>query len=173
VKGKPLVFISACLGFAPCRYDGKKEKFPLPKPYRKRIKFLPFCPEEAIGLGTPRLPIRIIQRGKRQRLIQPETGLDLTRRIKEWSEGFLKEIESLKAKNNSCAIGFLLKSGSPSCALRDAKIYSAPEGKRFIKKGSGFFGRVVLKRFKNYPIFDERELKLKGRGIFLKLLEGR
>lgn len=164
-KGGKIV-ISACLGFAFCRYDGRKDKFPLPENLKRKIKFLPICPEKEIGLGIPRLPIRIIEKEGERRLIQTKTGLDLTAKIKRWREDFLKKRKGIS--------GFILKSGSPSCAVYDAKIYPELKGKRFLKKGQGFFTEGILKKFPKCLVIDEKKLKVAGwKRWFKKISEGK
>lgn len=173
-KKKPKIVISACLGFAFCRYDGGKDKFPFPGNIKSKIKFLPVCPEKGIGLGVPRLPIRIVQKkaegGKRKaesglRLIQTKTGLDLTSKIKKWRKDFLKKIKGVS--------GFVLKSGSPCCAVCDAKVYSEGKGRRVLKKGKGFFAEEILKKFPKEAVIDEKRLKVIGWKEWLKSLEGK
>ncbi|MEO0098744.1 MAG: DUF523 domain-containing protein [candidate division WOR-3 bacterium] len=160
------IVISACLGFAFCRYDGGRDKFPFPGNLKRKITFLPVCPEKEMGLGIPRFPIRIVEKGKRRRLIQLKTGLDLTRKIKKWREDFLKKLKGIS--------GFVLKSGSPSCAVSDAKIYSELKGKRVLRKGQGFFTEGVLKKFPKNLVIDEKRLQVIGWKKWLKSIgEGR
>ncbi|MCK5363731.1 MAG: DUF523 domain-containing protein, partial [Gammaproteobacteria bacterium] len=51
------VGISSCLLGQPVRYDGgHKRNSLLVDELGKYFEYLPFCPEVAIGLGTPRSP---------------------------------------------------------------------------------------------------------------------
>jgi len=69
--------------------------------------------------------------------------------------------------------GFILKSRSPSCGTRDAKIYSGAEEDTSIAKGGGFFGGAALRKFPHLAVEDERRLKnLKIRARFLEKLFG-
>lgn len=54
--------------------------------------------------------------------------------------------------------GFLLKNRSPSCALKDAKVYAHSEGGGVVGKGAGLFARLVEERFPLLPKEDEGRL---------------
>jgi uncharacterized protein YbgA (DUF1722 family) len=54
--------------------------------------------------------------------------------------------------------GFILKSRSPSCGLKEVKIHAASDKPGGIGKGSGFFGRAVSERHPLLPIEDEGRL---------------
>ena len=59
--------------------------------------------------------------------------------------------------------GFLLKSRSPSCGIKDTKIYTDPadpeKGQAMpVEKGSGLFAAAVLERFGDRAIEDEGRL---------------
>jgi uncharacterized protein YbbK (DUF523 family) len=65
---EPILLVSKCLEFDNCRYDGNRLNSPLVYKLQKFVKFIPVCPEVAIGLGTPRTPIRMINVEKDLRL---------------------------------------------------------------------------------------------------------
>ncbi len=111
---KPKIIISKCLEFDACRYDGQIINNQYIKKLKKHIEFITVCPEVEIGMGTPRLPIKIIESSKGKQLFQPETGKNYLRKMKKFSNEFLNE------KNVD---GFILKSKSPSCGVNTAKIY--------------------------------------------------
>ena len=54
---------------------------------KPHVEFLPVCPEVEIGLGVPRPPIRLVQ-GTPVRLVQPDTGRDLTAEMQAFPENF-------------------------------------------------------------------------------------
>ena len=72
------------------------------------MNFIAVCPEEEIGLGTPRDPIRLVDREGSKRLVQPKTGKDVTDEMIIYSE-------NQSAKFGSKIDGFILKDRSPSC----------------------------------------------------------
>ena len=55
--------------------------------------------------------------------------------------------------------GFLLKSRSPSCGLKDVKIYHGTHPDSGSGRGAGLFGSAVQERFAGYPAEDEGRLK--------------
>jgi uncharacterized protein YbbK (DUF523 family) len=54
---RPVVVISKCFEFEPCRYDGEVIPFPWRDRLKPYVRFVPVCPEVGIGLGIPRDPI--------------------------------------------------------------------------------------------------------------------
>ncbi len=146
---RPRVVVSKCLGFESCKYDGGMNDSTAVDGLRPRVDFLPICPEVEIGLGVPRSPIDLVSSKPLPRLMDQESGEDFTDRMTSFADSFLGSIEEVD--------GFILKSASPSCALRDAKIYTK-QG-RVIALGPGLFGNAVLKRFSHSALADEKELK--------------
>jgi uncharacterized protein YbgA (DUF1722 family)/uncharacterized protein YbbK (DUF523 family) len=114
------------------------------------VEFIPVCPEVGVGLGVPREPIRIVKEDDGLKLIQPATGLDLTERMNLFSQRFLDGLPEVD--------GFILKSKSPSSAMKDAKIYLSTDKVSPLGKGPGFFGGAVVDRFGYLAVEDERRL---------------
>ncbi|HEX7320880.1 MAG TPA: DUF523 domain-containing protein [bacterium] len=162
---RPVVCVSKCLGFAPCRYNGSIVRDGFVRKLKKRVKFITCCPEVEISLGVPRDPIRIVSVKGGYRLVQPATGLDVTKRMEKKCREILGALPVVD--------GFILKSRSPSCGLRDVKIYATPDSAVPAGKGTGFFARAVVKRFPELPIEDENRLKIyRCRERFLTKLFG-
>jgi uncharacterized protein YbgA (DUF1722 family)/uncharacterized protein YbbK (DUF523 family) len=115
------------------------------------VDFSPVCPEVEIGLGIPRPPIRIVEAGGKQRLVQPETGRDVTHEMRTFAGTFLDA--------KAGAAGFILKSRSPSCGIKDVKIHAGVAGDAPVSKGVGLFAGEVLRRFGGLAIEDEGRLR--------------
>ena len=147
---KPVIVVSKCIEFEPVRYDGQMISSELVKSLKPHVHFIPVCPEVGIGLGVTRETLRIVKRGEILKLIQPATGLDLTSKMKRFSKEFLDALPEVD--------GFILKSKSPSSAMKDAKIYPKLEKASPIGRGPGFFGGEVLKKFAHVAVEDERRL---------------
>ncbi len=147
---KPIVVVSKCIEFAPVRWDGRIISSGLVKQLKNHLDFKPVCPEVEIGLGVPRETLRIVKIGQELRLLQPATGLDLTEKMQRFSKDFL---DSLKEVD-----GFILKSGSPSSAIKDARIYPSIGKVAVIGRGPGFFGKAVLERYPQVASEDEKRL---------------
>ncbi|MCS7287047.1 MAG: DUF523 and DUF1722 domain-containing protein [Anaerolineae bacterium] len=147
---EPRIVVSKCLGFEPCRYDGSIILDPIVNSLREWVEFIPVCPEVEIGLGVPRPPVRLVWIAGEVRLLQPVTGLDLTEKMQAFAASFLDGLPPVD--------GFILKSRSPSCGLRDVKIYSAAEKVPPVRAGMGVFGGAVKARFPDIPVEDEGRL---------------
>lgn len=154
---KPRVVVSKCLGFESCRYNGQIISSDEVKEMKDHIEFITVCPESDIGLGVPSDPIRLVRDGEKQRLMQPNTGRDVTSEMENYCADFLE--------GKSDVDGFILKSKSPSCGLKETKIYAAIDNPAPVGRGPGFFGDAVLKyhpkkaietegRLRNYQIRD-------------------
>ena len=146
---KPKIIISKCLEFDACRYDGQLINNKYIKKLKDFIDFNPICPEVEIGMGVPRKPVHIINDAKKNLLYQKETGQEFSTKMNSFSDEYILKIGTVD--------GFILKSGSPSCGIKSAKIYSkktpAPIG-----KGSGLFASKIIKKFPNHPKEEEKRL---------------
>jgi len=147
---KPIVVISRCIEFEPVRWNAQMISSEFVKKLKPYVDFIPVCPEVEIGLGVPRETLRIISRNSELRLIQSATNLDFTEKMREFANRFLDSLSEVD--------GFILKSGSPTSAFKDARVYPSTTKSAPIARGSGFFGREVLQRFSHLAIEDERRL---------------
>ncbi len=143
--------VSRCLGFEACRFDGSVLRDRLVELLEPHVQFVDLCPEAQIGLGTPRLPVRLVQIGKELKLLQPGTDTDATPAMRRFIAEFLPDAGEVE--------GFLLKSRSPSCGISDVKLYATTERAAAIGKGAGMFGAAVLENFPNAAIEDEGRLR--------------
>ena len=147
---KPRVVVSKCLGFAPCRYDGSMIADERVRRMKGRVEFVPVCPEMEIGLGCPRDPIRVVLIRGREHLVQPSIGRDVTAAMRRFAETFLGGLDR--------ADGFILKSRSPSCGIRDVKVYAGADAEEPLRQGAGLFAAAVLRRFSDAAVEDDERL---------------
>lgn len=147
---RPNLILSRCLELKSCRYNGHMIRDQVVAALLPYINVIPVCPEEEIGLGTPRDPIRIVRDGQGNKLIQPATGSDITERMEQFANCYVSDLKDLD--------GAILKSRSPSCGIRDTKIYPKAEESTTSGRGAGFFARQVRQQFPNFPIADEGRL---------------
>jgi len=160
---RPTIVVSKCIEFAQCRYNGLMVSSDVVKALMPYVDFVPVCAEVEIGLGVPRDPIRIASSAGGLRLLQPSTGADVTDVMVRFASSFLDSL--------SVVDGFILKSRSPSCGIKDVKIFRGVEKEAAVGKGSGFFGAAVLARFPLFPVEDEgRLLNFRIREHFLASL---
>ena len=141
MTARPVVVISRCIDFDSCRYNGQVIRASLREKLEPLVELRPICPELEIGLGVPRDPVVLERHEDGVHMVQPSTGRDLTREMTGFSERFLDSLDTVD--------GFILKSRSPSCAIRE------PGPGLSI----GLFALHVLERFPEVPIEDEVALQ--------------
>ncbi|MGL4850462.1 MAG: YbgA family protein [Clostridium sp.] len=150
---KPNIIISKCLNNHPCRYNGESSNSKLVSKLNPFINIIEVCPEEGIGLNTPRNPIRLVQKNKKILLIEPKTLKNYTSLMTEFANESCINLESKHPH------GFIFKTKSPSCALHDANIYSdETKGACAIRKSSGLYSSAIKTYFPTLPIEDEGRL---------------
>jgi uncharacterized protein YbbK (DUF523 family) len=124
-----------------------------------KAELVPVCPEVEIGLGVPRKSINLVKDKNGVRVIQDETGLDLSEEMVSYSQGYLRFIGKVDA--------FVLKSKSPSCGMGTTKIH---EGESY-SLGSGVFAVFAEKLFPDAVLVDEKFMEEKGVEALLKLID--
>jgi uncharacterized protein YbbK (DUF523 family) len=147
---KPVVVVSACLGFEACRWNGTMVPDEFLKSLRPFVEFLPVCPEVGIGLGVPRDPIRLVISKDAVRLVQPSTGRDLTGEMERFAHELLDKTGPIHA--------VVLKARSPSCALNDADRYGSTATETPVSRGPGLFALALRGRLRGVPAENERRL---------------
>ncbi|HOT90959.1 MAG TPA: DUF523 and DUF1722 domain-containing protein [Anaerolineae bacterium] len=148
---RPTIVISKCLGFAACRYNGVTIPDAFVKQLEPYVTYLPVCAEMEIGLGVPRDPIRVVLVNDEPRLLQPATGADVTEKMRAFATTYLAALKDVD--------GFILKGRSPSCGIKDVKVYRGTEkGAASTNKGRGFFAQAVLERYGHLPVEEEGRL---------------
>jgi len=161
-SGKVKLGVSACLLGEKVRYDGKSKADGVIRDILgKHVEFVALCPEAECGMGVPREEMILVGRPGCCKLIRKFTRTDMTNLLRDWSE---RKAELLRQENLR---GFILKSKSPSCGIRNVKVYGR-EG-RFSEKGIGLFAETLYKYFPLLPIEDETRLHdTAARDNFLK-----
>ncbi|MDH4210734.1 MAG: DUF523 and DUF1722 domain-containing protein [candidate division WOR-3 bacterium] len=148
---KPRVVVSKCLGFARCRWNGLTIQDQFVDRLAKYVDYIAVCPEVEIKLGVPRDPVRVVLLNTELRMMQPATGKDHTDKITGFCSKYLDALTDVD--------GFILKSRSPSCGVKEVKIYPSMEKSAALRKGSGFFATAVLKKFPILPVEDEGRIR--------------
>lgn len=86
---RPKLFVSRCLGFDACRYNGLKIIDRSVELLKSHADIVTACPELAIGLGVPRKPIRVVEEEGRRMLYQPATENDYAAAMEAWLGDYL------------------------------------------------------------------------------------
>ncbi|NIP30664.1 MAG: DUF1722 domain-containing protein [Candidatus Dadabacteria bacterium] len=149
---KPVVVLSNCLEYETCRYNGAVIPDNFVRNLEPYVTYKMVCPEVGIDLGVPRDPVRIISEDGKKILVQPSTNKDLTKKINSFSRKYVKSL-------GDEVDGFILKSGSPSCGIKNAKIYETKGKGSVVGKTNGFFTNIVLSKLSGLAIEDEGRLK--------------
>lgn len=149
-RAKPRIVFSRCLGFDHCRYDGNIVEDAFVKELGEYVHCITPCPEADIGMGIPRKPVIVVTQEDKHGMLQPATGKDFTRPMEEYIDSFIAGLGRVH--------GFVLKSGSPSCGLTDAKFFEESGKPISQRRGAGLFGAAVLKFFRDIPVIDEKRL---------------
>lgn len=150
--GSIRIGISSCLLGQKVRYDGghKRDRFATDvlEPF---VEWVPLCPEVEIGLGIPRPTIRLERHRKDGvRLVMPQAGEDLTKRMADWSETRIGSV----LEQDLC--GYILKKDSPSCGMERVKVYDTNGVPA--RDGTGVFAEVLLRRAPHLPVEEEGRL---------------
>lgn len=99
-----MILVSACLTGRRCRYDGNDNRDDEIACMAERGEALPFCPEEAGGLETPRAPVEL------------KNGRAFTRDGYDVTDAFTRGAEAaLDACSKHHITKAILKARSPSC----------------------------------------------------------
>lgn len=98
------LLISACLLGVSCRYDGTPRENAAAVRLAEKYHLIPFCPEQAGGLATPRPPAELCGG-----IVRTRDGMDVTDAYRRGAEEALRLAELFH-----CAAA-VLKERSPSC----------------------------------------------------------
>ncbi len=119
---------------------------------KPHVDFVPVCPETDIGLGIPRKPLRIVRANDGVRLVQPDSGRDLTTEMRDFGARFISRLPAID--------GAIVKGRSPTSAIKDAVIYAGAErGAGKLGVGTGVFGGMVVQAFPDAALEDEGRLR--------------
>jgi uncharacterized protein YbgA (DUF1722 family)/uncharacterized protein YbbK (DUF523 family) len=143
------VGISSCLLGQSVRFDGghKLDSY-IVGTLGKYFEFFPFCPEVAIGLGTPRPTIKLIKYGREIRSVgtkNPEH--DVTEPLRQYAD------QEQSAHLNLC--GYILKKDSPSCGMERVKVYNENQPQ---KTGTGIYAERMMANNPLLPVEEEGRL---------------
>ncbi|GAB4020655.1 MAG: DUF523 and DUF1722 domain-containing protein [Bdellovibrio sp.] len=147
-ESNPILGISACLLGAKVRHDGGAFTHHwLSDELSKFVQYENFCPEVAMGLGTPRETLRLVYDKATEQisLYAPKSKTDYTSKASETAKRIFADLNHLS--------GFILAKGSPSCGVEAVKLYNK---KNDIPdtKGRGFFAQWLKDKYPFLPVVD-------------------
>lgn len=145
------VGISACLLGAPVRFNGGHKQSHLCKDVLSQyFSYVSVCPEQAIGLGTPREPIRLVGETSNPRAVGTvNAALDVTDALTAYGQRTAAELTDL--------CGFILMQKSPSCGMERVKVYQY-SGHTAEHGGVGLFAAALMLAQPNLPVEEDGRL---------------
>jgi uncharacterized protein YbbK (DUF523 family)/uncharacterized protein YbgA (DUF1722 family) len=144
--------VSACLLGRKVRYDGQHKRDPfLVDVLGAFVEWVPVCPEQELGLGVPREPIRLVGASSAPRLVGERSGKDHTEAMRRLAEARVRELATL----DLC--GYVTKKDSPSCGMERVQVHAGRGGPPR-RDGVGAFARVLLERLPLLPVEEEARL---------------
>ncbi|TKB79802.1 MAG: DUF523 and DUF1722 domain-containing protein [Nitrospira sp.] len=143
--------ISRCLLGDKVRFDGghKQDHF-LTDVLGRYVEWVPVCPEEEAGLGTPREAMRLVGNPDRPRLMTITSKHDHTQAMEALIDA---RLDSLHKQDLS---GFVFKRGSPSCGVERVRVYTAQGTPS--QSGVGIFAKAFTAQFPLIPVEEEGRL---------------
>ncbi|TLX61802.1 hypothetical protein DN820_19505 [Stutzerimonas nosocomialis] len=143
--------ISACLLGNPVRYNGgHKESRLCSQTLAEHFDFVPVCPEVAIGLGTPREPIRLVGDPADPRAVGTvDRARDVTDALAAHGRRTARELGDI--------CGYILMQKSPSCGMERVKVHRH-DGHPSGGGGTGIFARELLEARPDLPVEEEGRL---------------
>ena len=147
---RPLIGISSCLMGQKVRYDGtaKRDRWIVDQ-LGKHVDYRPICPEMAIGMGTPRPPIRLVGTPDSMRVRGVEDpSVDVTEALEDFALSTAAQLDDIS--------GYVFMSKSPSCGMERVKLYN--DKGHAEKKGVGAYARVLMQSLPHLPCEEEGRL---------------
>lgn len=159
-EAKPRVGISGCLLGDNVRYDGgNKLHRVIVEIVGPHVEWVPFCPEVEVGMGVPREPVNLVVPVESPFLLTEGTGKNWSGEIKSFSR---QKIQAWKGYRLN---GYIFKSSSPSCGLKQVKVYEDLSLDQWVPLGIGVFAREFLLEFSDLPVADEMDLSTEHEAV--------
>jgi uncharacterized protein YbgA (DUF1722 family)/uncharacterized protein YbbK (DUF523 family) len=133
------------------RFDGGHKRNPfLTEVLDRYVEWIPVCPEDEAGLGTPREAMRLVATDAGIRLLTVRTARDLTAVVQHAAAA---RVEALAG---AALDGYVVKKDSPSCGWTRVRVYAATGPAARI--GRGLFAAALADRYPHLPVEDEGRL---------------
>jgi uncharacterized protein YbgA (DUF1722 family)/uncharacterized protein YbbK (DUF523 family) len=145
--------VSSCLLGENVRWDGghKRDAF-VADTLSRHFELVPICPEVAIGLGSPREPIRLVMTAGGPRAVGVNSpALDVTAKLASYAREMAPGMSGLS--------GYVFKSGSPSCGMQRVKLHRE-RGGRPDHTAVGIYAGEIQNAFPLLPVEEEGRLGL-------------
>lgn len=164
MPNKVKIAVSSCLLGEAVRYDGtdKHIKY-ITEQLALDYSLISLCPEMAVGMGVPRPPIHLVDKGNSIQVVgvsEPENNFTKS----------LAKYGKLVVENNPTICGYILKKHSPSCGTKNVKVMTVND--KYERRGQGIYAATIMTALPLLPVIDEEDfLNESLRAEFLKKVE--
>ncbi|HED35611.1 MAG TPA: DUF523 domain-containing protein [Gammaproteobacteria bacterium] len=152
---RPTIAISRCLLGDRVRYDGKIKNDPqLIDFVKQHFEIICICPEVEIGLSVPRPAVQLSAEpgavpGTELANIKitgrDDPTLDISTPMYEYCNRRAAQLDSIH--------GYIFKSKSPSCGIRNIPVFN--NRNEIITTTKGVFAKTIMREYPQLPIIDE------------------
>ena len=144
------VGISSCLLGQEVRFDGGHKRHHFSADIlSKHVRFVPVCPEMAIGLDAPRASIRLVGDEQSEVRAVSSDGKDVTESMQSFARDTASGFDYLS--------GYVLCAKSPSCGMERVRIYTA-SGQSCKRDGIGLYAAELINHHPNLPLEENGRL---------------
>lgn len=149
-KARPVIAISRCLLGDRVRYDAKSQgRADIYQYMQRHFDLLAICPEVEIGLGVPRPAVQLSGDPGQPRIVgRDDYSIDITAAMRSYCDTRPQTLKHIA--------GYIFKSRSPSCGLRDTPVYRQQQ--IIMHNSRGLFARAIIKQAVDMPVADENDL---------------
>ena len=145
--------ISECLTGARVRYDGdhKRDGLPHARELEALFEWRAFCPEVAIGMGVPRLPIRLVGDLAAPRAVCVD---DASRDFTDALAGYAATVTREASQDLA---GYVFTENSPSCGLHSVEVHGEDSDDP-VPLGRGVYARALSETIPELPVEEAGRL---------------
>ena len=149
MPNKIKIAVSSCLLGEAVRYDGTDKYISyITEQLALDYNLISLCPEMAIGMGVPRPPIHLLDKGNNIQVVgvsEPENNFTKP----------LAEYGNLVVENHPTICGYIFKKNSPSCGTKNVKVMAAHG--EYERRGQGIYAATIMKELPLLPVIDEED----------------
>mgnify|MGYP000014431350 CR=1 FL=1 len=144
--------ISACVLGEKVRYDGgHKNSLFCSVVLASFVRYLPICPEQAIGMPTPRPAIRLLKTdaGDIRLVNSKDSSIDFTEQMQLFTDHKMPLLAQLS--------GYIVCAKSPSCGMERVRLVNE-KGELLGKVGTGIFTQRLMQKYPWLPVEEDGRL---------------
>lgn len=149
MPNKVKIAVSSCLLGEAVRYDGTDKQINyITEQFALDYNLISLCPEMAVGMGVPRPPIHLVDKGNNIQVVgvsEPENNF--TKVLAEYGKRVVE--------HHPAICGYIFKKHSPSCGTKNVKVMTA-QGE-YERRGQGVYAATIMEEIPLLPVIDEED----------------